>query len=393
MTAGQGPPPVPGDHPPGVEQSERSVLQGGTRRRRSVRRRRRGRGALVALALLLVCVAGGVGGYLAVDGDDSPEAAAESGVTAARKPAAGGSGAEAGGGSGASLGAARSVGPSRPDTRSGRPPREPAALIPAEPTPEISLASADAFGARMRQPPRAALVFNVDTGQVLWQRRPLKRLPIASLTKVMTALVVTERTRPREPVRITKAALNYSGSGMGVLPRGRRVRLETLLNGLLIVSGNDAAIALAVHVSGTERRFVDLMNAHARAWGLRCTHYSDSHGLGTGDRSCPRDLAVLTQIAMSRHRIARIVRRQQVSFRFPIKGRRLYLSGHNPLIRNGYPGAIGLKTGYTDAAGRCYIGVVRRGGRTLAVILLHSPNPDRQAPKLLDRAFASLKPR
>jgi serine-type D-Ala-D-Ala carboxypeptidase (penicillin-binding protein 5/6) len=230
----------------------------------------------------------------------------------------------------------------------------------------------------------------MDTGKVLWRLRPLKTLPIASLTKIMTALVVTEETRPREPVRITKAALNYSGSGIGVLPRGKRVRLETLLNGMLIVSGNDAAIALAVHVAGSERRFVRLMNEHALRWGLRCTHFSDSHGLGVGDRSCPRDLAVMARLAMARPRIARIVRRQQASFRFPIKGKKVYFAGHNPLIRGGYRGALGLKTGYTDAAGRCFVGVARRNGRTLAVVLLNSPNPDTQAPKLLDRAFASL---
>ena len=80
----------------------------------------------------------------------------------------------------------------------------------------------------------------------------------------MTALLVVDHTRPDEPVRITKAALDYQGSGVGMLPKGRRVRAEALLNGLLMVSGNDAAIALAVHVSGNEHRFVGLMNRRAR---------------------------------------------------------------------------------------------------------------------------------
>ncbi len=266
----------------------------------------------------------------------------------------------------------------------------PAPLIPAEPTPSVPLSGSDTFSISLRKPPRAALVFDVGSGEVLWRRRALKRLPIASLTKIMTALVVTERTRPREPVRITQAALDYSGSGIGLLPKGRRVRLETLLNGMLLVSGNDAAIALAVHVSGRERRFVRLMNQHARTWGLKCTRFVDSHGLGAGDRSCPHDLAVLTRLAMERGRIRRIVRRPSVAFRFPIKGRKLYLYGHNPLIRAGYPGAVGLKTGYTDAAGRCFVGVARRGGRTLAVVLLRSPDPFLQSRKLLDRAFATV---
>ena len=217
-------------------------------------------------------------------------------------------------------------------------------------------------------------------------------LPIASLTKIMTALVVVEETRPREPVRITQAALDYSGSGVGLLPKGRRVRLEALLNGMLIVSGNDAAIALAVHVAGNERRFVAMMNRRARAWGLDCTHFASSHGLESGNRSCARDLAVLTRLAMAEPRIRRIVRRRQVALRFPIKGGKLYLTGHNPLMRLGYPGTIGLKTGYTDAAGRCFVGVARRGGRRLGVVLLDSRDPAKHAPKLLDAGFGVSPP-
>ena len=263
-----------------------------------------------------------------------------------------------------------------------------AALIDAEPTPRVALDGVDAFHLRMRRPPVAGLVFDVDTGEVLWRRRPLLELPMASLTKIMTALLAVERSKPGDPVRITRAALRYSGSGVGLLPRGKRVRLETLLNGLLIVSGNDAGIALAVHLAGTERRFVAMMNARAEHWGLECTRFASSHGLEDGNRSCARDLAVMTRLAMAEPRIRRIVRRRQVDFRFPIKGRRLYLYGHNPLIRMGYPGAIGLKTGYTVAAGRCFVGVARRKGRTMAVVLLNSRDPSKHAPKLLDAAFA-----
>jgi serine-type D-Ala-D-Ala carboxypeptidase (penicillin-binding protein 5/6) len=266
-------------------------------------------------------------------------------------------------------------------------PREPALPIEAEPVPDVPLSGVDAFHLRMRRPPVAGLVFDVDTGEVLWRRRPLLELPMASLTKIMTALLTVERSKPDDPVRITRAALRYSGSGVGLLPRGKRVRLETLLNGLLIVSGNDAGIALAVHLAGTERRFVAMMNERAERWGLECTHFASPHGLEDGNRSCARDLAVMTRLAMAEPRIRRIVRRRQVDFRFPIKGRRLYLYGHNPLIRMGYPGAIGLKTGYTNAAGRCFVGVARRGGRTMAVVLLDSRDPAKHAPKLLDAAF------
>jgi D-alanyl-D-alanine carboxypeptidase (penicillin-binding protein 5/6) len=286
-----------------------------------------------------------------------------------------------------------------PDADPERPaaePAEPEAAAPeAEDAPDtavgldVSLAGVDAFHVPLKRPPRAGLVFDVGTGEVLWRRNPQRTLPIASLTKIMTALLVVDGGRPNEPVRITQAALNYSGSGVGLLPKGRRVRLEALLNGLLIVSGNDAAIALAVHLAGSERAFVRRMNGRARELGLRCTRFASPHGLEAGNRSCARDLAVLTRMAMRRARIRRIARTEYAALRFPIKGGKLYLSGHNPLMRLDYPGAIGLKTGYTAEAGRCFVGVARRGGRTLGVVLLNSRDPSRHAPKLLDAAFAA----
>ncbi|HEX2072100.1 MAG TPA: hypothetical protein VHF90_10690 [Thermoleophilaceae bacterium] len=256
---------------------------------------------------------------------------------------------------------------------------------PSSPAP-IELLGVDAFDVKWRKPPRAALVFDVENGDSLYRRRTTHELPIASLTKIMTALAVTAATERGEVVRIPKA-LRYEGSAVGLLPLGRRVRLEPLLAGLLLVSGNDAALALADHVSGSERRFVTAMNEQARLWNLDCTHFTTPHGLSDGDRSCAADLAVMTRLAMRERRITELTRRAEAAYRFPIKGRKLYLSGHNPLIRADYPGAIGLKTGYTDAAGRCFVGVARRHGRTFGVVLLDSPDPGRQAARLLDLAF------
>ncbi len=317
------------------------------------RRRRRVGPVLVALVLLAVPVAIAVGGYLyVVRGDDGPGATPEVVNTPSFSDSGGSS------------------------------------LEPRSPAP-VRLTGGNAFNQRFAKPPRAALVFDVDDGHVLFRRQPERVLPIASLTKIMTALAVVEETRPDERVLITPAALHYQGSGVGVLPKGKRVRLETLLNGLLLVSGNDAAIALAVHVSGSQRRFVGLMNEKARLWGLRCTHFASAHGLEKGNRSCAADLAVLARLAMRNPRITRITRRREASFPFPIKGRKVYLYGHNPLIRAGYRGAVGLKTGYTDEAGRCFVGIARRRGRTLGVVLLNSPNPLAHAERLLDLGFRS----
>jgi D-alanyl-D-alanine carboxypeptidase len=271
-------------------------------------------------------------------------------------------------------------------------PEEGGSLEARSPAP-VRLTGGNAFDPRFRKPPRAALVFDVDDGRVLFRREPERVLPMASLTKIMTALAVTSESRPDEKVRVTAAALKYQGSGVGVLPKGKRVPLEALMNGLMLVSGNDAAIALADHVSGSERQFVRLMNEKARLWGLRCTRFASSHGLEKGNRSCAADLAVMTRLAMRNSRITGIVRRKEASFRFPIKGGKLYLYGHNPLIRAGYRGAIGLKTGYTDEAGRCFVGVARRDGRTLGVVLLNSPNPLKHATALLDQGFRAEGPR
>jgi D-alanyl-D-alanine carboxypeptidase (penicillin-binding protein 5/6) len=352
-----GPPPVPGPQPFPPRP------RGGRRRRR--RRRSRLPRVLATLALLIAPIGVAVAGYFALASDESSRGSPALPLAVEAPPVP------------------RAEPPATPE-----PPREPAPRPAAERVPEVRLSGVDAFHFRLRRPLRAGLVFDLDSGEVLWRHRPLRVLPMASLTKIMTALMVVERTRPDEPVRITRAALDYTGSGVGLLPKGKRVRLETLMNGMLLVSGNDAAIALAVHLSGSERRFVRLMNRRARAWGLDCTRFASSHGLESGNRSCTRDLAVLARMAMSKPRIRRIVRRRQVDFRFPIKGGRLYLTGHNPLIRLRYPGAVGLKTGYTHEAGRCFVGVARRGGRRLGVVLLNSRDPSRHAPKLLDAAFA-----
>jgi D-alanyl-D-alanine carboxypeptidase len=258
----------------------------------------------------------------------------------------------------------------------------------AAPDPEqAALAGVDAFHLRFKDPPRAGMVFDVKTGEVLWRRNPVKRTPIASLTKIMTALLVVEQTRAKDEIRIPKDALNYQGSGVGLLPKGRHVTIEALLHGLLLPSGNDAAIALADGVAGSRRAFVAQMNEKARLLGLRCTHFASPSGIDDRDHSCAADLAALTRIVIGKTRIARIVRKAHAAVRFPIKGGKLYLNNTNPLLRMGYPGTIGLKTGDTLKAGHCLIAVVRRGGRTLAAIVLASPNPQLQVRRLFAKAF------
>ena len=243
--------------------------------------------------------------------------------------------------------------------------------------------------ARFKHMPRAGLLFDVDTGRVLWRHQPTRVLPIASLTKMMTALIVADRLGPRTRVPITREALHYQGSGVGLLPRGKRIRTETMLYGLMLPSGNDAAIALAQRAAGSVRAFVGAMNARAKRMGLVCTRFSSPHGFeDRGNHSCAGDLAAVARAVLRVPRLARVVRRREAVLPFPVKGGKLYLYNNNPLLRQGYRGVTGLKTGYTDAAGRCLVATARRGALKLGVVLLHSPDPARQARRLLDRGFA-----
>ena len=249
----------------------------------------------------------------------------------------------------------------------------------------------DSVQIRFGRQPRAGLLFDLDTGRVLWRKDPTRILPIASVTKIMTALVVADRVPQGSKVRITKEALAYQGSGVGVLPKNKWVGVSAMLYGLLLPSGNDAAIALAQRAAKTVPAFVTLMNERADAMGLTCTRYSTPSGFTDRDNaSCAADLAVQARALLDEPRLAKIVARRQAVLPFPIKGGKLYLYNHNPLLRARYPGTLGIKTGFTDAAGRCLVAAVQRNGHRLGVVLLHSPDPGGQAEKLFDRGFRAL---
>jgi D-alanyl-D-alanine carboxypeptidase len=331
------------------------IIQGGRRRRR----RRRGP-ALLALLVLAIAAAA----WLATreDGPAAPPASADPAGEVAAKTALLDSG-------------------TAPLAGGGTPPSPLAVRIDG---------AADAVRVDFHRPPRSGLLFDVDSGRVLWRRDATRVLPIASLTKMMSALVVADRLPPRAKVRITPEALAYEGSGVGLLPKGRSIGVGVLLHGLLLPSGNDAAIALAQGAAGTVPRFVAMMNERAAAMGLLCTRFSTPSGIrDRGNQSCATDLAALARALLRQPRLAPIVGRREAVLPLPVKGGKVYLYNNNPLLRTGYRGTTGVKTGYTDAAGRCLVATARRGSRHLGVVLLDSPDPGRQARRLLDRGFAT----
>jgi serine-type D-Ala-D-Ala carboxypeptidase (penicillin-binding protein 5/6) len=249
----------------------------------------------------------------------------------------------------------------------------------------------DPVAVRFKKPPKSALLFDLDTGRVLYRHNPTEVQPIASLTKMMTALVVVDRVKPGSKVLVTKEAVHYEagGSAIGLLPRGKWIGVNTMLYGLMLPSGNDAAIALAQRAAGgSVKRFVRYMNEKAEQLGLVCTHFSTPSGFADKDNhSCAADLAAIGRAVLREPRLAKIVSRREAVLPFPIKGGKLFLYNHNPLLRMGYPGTTGIKTGYTDAAGMCLVATARRGPVKLGVVLLDSPNPGKQAMQLLDRGF------
>jgi D-alanyl-D-alanine carboxypeptidase (penicillin-binding protein 5/6) len=247
---------------------------------------------------------------------------------------------------------------------------------------------------RLKRPPAAGVLFDIDSGEILWQRHATIARPIASLTKLMTALLIAEHGGRGERVAVSSKAASTPGSATGLLPRRKRVPLEPLLQALIMISANDAAVALAEHHSGGTAEFIAAMNRRAEGMGLTCTRFSTPNGLkDRGNHSCALDLAALARATLADERIARIARTRYAKPPFPIKGGRLHLANNHYFLQRGLravPGAevTGLKTGLTDGAGRCYVTTARLGSTHLGVVLLDSPDPLRQVPQLLRAGFA-----
>jgi len=221
----------------------------------------------------------------------------------------------------------------------------------------------------------------------IWAANPAKRLAPASLTKIMTALVALDTYRPNAVVAVGRAATRETGSRLG-LRAGDRMRVADLFVATLIGSANDACHALADWRAGNEARFVRLMNRRAAALRLSDTHFVNTCGHDApGHYSSARDLAVLAEEAMRHPVFAAVVATQEARLRKMNGGHEFTIENTNALLGR-FPGAIGIKTGYTQKAGSCLVALAEREGRRVLLVFLNASNRWWDAHDLLDRAFA-----
>lgn len=220
-------------------------------------------------------------------------------------------------------------------------------------------------------PAHSILLKELKTGTTLYQFESEKRLSPASLTKIMSALVILEYGHLDDEVTVSPKAARAHKTHLR-LRTGQIFRLEDLLKAMLIMSANDACLAASEHVGGDEPRFVERMNAKAVALGLRNTHFSNACGFDAPEHySTAEDLAKLSEIAMH-HPVFKELVSEEREIIMPINEHRAYVLRTTNRLLGRIPGVQGVKTGFTSKAGRCLIAKVSQDGRDLLLVILNS---------------------
>jgi serine-type D-Ala-D-Ala carboxypeptidase (penicillin-binding protein 5/6) len=220
-------------------------------------------------------------------------------------------------------------------------------------------------------PAHGILLKELKSGHVLYEHDAGKRMSPASLTKIMSALVILERGQLDDFVTISPNAARAHKTHLRV-KAGQVFRLEDLLKAMLIVSANDACLAAVEHVGGDETQFVILMNAKAAALGLSDTHFSNACGFDNSDHySTAEDLATLSVTAFDQPIFRQLVREERAIIT-PVNGRRAYALHNTNRLLGRIPGVEGIKTGFTSKAGRCLIAKVSQNGSDLLLVILNS---------------------
>lgn len=233
---------------------------------------------------------------------------------------------------------------------------------------------------------QSAIVMDGDQGQVLWEKNADKQSLIASTTKIMTALVVLEHAALEDPVTVASEAVGIEGSSM-YLKAGEALTVQDLLYGLMLSSGNDAAVALSIHVAGSPEAFAELMNAKAQELGLKNTHFANPNGLDSEENyATARSLGQLAVAAMKNDSFRTIVSTKKYNCTDH------FMTNHNKLLWQ-YEGAVGVKTGFTKHAGRILVGSAERNGRRLVSVTINAPSDWSDHKQMLDYGFSCYSPR
>ena len=237
---------------------------------------------------------------------------------------------------------------------------------------------------------QSALLMEAESGSIVYEKNAHTRLPMASTTKMMTALVALDLAAPDTVIAVDGRAVGIEGSSI-YLCEGEKLTLEELLYALMLESANDAAVAIAIGLCGSEDAFIDSMNRKATSLGLSNTHFSNPHGLDAeAHYTTAYELAVIARAALQNSLLKTIVSTRKTTIPHQNTDGVRLLVNHNKMLRL-YNGCIGLKTGYTQKSGRCLVSAAERDGVTMIAVTLNSPDDWNDHTKLLDLGFSNYR--
>lgn len=246
------------------------------------------------------------------------------------------------------------------------------------------------FSAKASEPEisaASAIVFIADSGEILYEKNAYKRRSMASTTKIMTAVIALESEKLNDVVSVSDKMIKVEGTSMG-LKQGDKITLENLVRGMMLLSGNDAANAIAVYLAGSEENFAELMNNKAQSLGMRDTNFVTASGLDDNEHyTSAYDMALLTSYAMRNPQFRKIVSRTkgEVEYVSPSATHTFY--NHNKFLTM-YDGACGVKTGFTKKSGRCLVTAVERKGNLVIAVTLNAGDDWNDHEKLYDYCFS-----
>jgi len=247
---------------------------------------------------------------------------------------------------------------------------------------------------KVSEKPEAMVTMEVSSGRVLYSKNPDERLPMASTTKILTAIVAIENSSDLDKkYKIPKEAVGIEGSSI-YLRAGEELSLRELLYGLMLRSGNDAAIAIAIIIAGSVEKFVKLMNDYCEKLGLQNSHFVTVNGLHDDEHyTSALDMAKIAAYALKNKTFAEIVKTKEkvIDNQLDKKNRCRLLKNKNKLLSM-VEGADGVKTGYTKKAGKCFVGSATRAGMQIVCVVLNSRTMFEESAELLERSFKEFKP-